>query len=158
MNFPFSDKQNHCCRTIPVPPLVESLVLIDWYFIINLQNCHRNFNLYSKCFFNPEKSHNLAKHGLINVVIKRKKKKNHTCYTLSSGHTRKQIPCPGPSPAHRLQVLDSEPSGVLALLQHVVSSLLVISGQEQTQIAGYVTWRGFFCLHRWGTLPRQGDM
>lgn len=58
------------------------------------------------------------------------------CYILSTGRTGNQIPWRGPSLAHWLQVRDSEPGGVLALLQHVVSSLLVTSGQKQTQMAG----------------------
>lgn len=70
------------------------------------------------------------------------------CYLLSPGHTGNQIPWQGPSPAHWLQVSDSEPHGALALLRHIVSSPLVTSGQKQTQTAGYITWRGFPCPHR----------
>jgi len=59
------------------------------------------------------------------------------CFILSTGFTGNQILWRGPRLAHRLQVRDSEPGGVFALLQNLVSSPLVTSGQKQTQMTGY---------------------
>lgn len=117
--FPFKDK----CSAVEQLQCLH--LLNDMYGLMlhhSPENCHRNINLYSKFSFNPEKSYNLAKYRLINVVITKNESyvlhPFHWSYWKTDSLTRFCL-------AHCLQVCDSEPGGV-----GPISALLFLAHQQ----------------------------